>query len=316
MVAAAIPSVDAMNALTAFVRRHPVAVFFALAFGLSWAAWTPYVLSASGLGLIPLHFPVVLGTTQLLGMLPGAYLGPLGAAFVVTLAADGRAGLRHWSRRLVRWRVGWKWYLIVLLGVPAAIGLATLALPGALDGVRAPGLMVLAAWIPMLILQIVTTATAEEPGWRDFALPRLQDRFGAVGGTVILGILWGCWHLPLFLTEWGGWPDVSWVSPVEFVACCVPLSLVMTWVFNRTGQSLPIVMVLHAGINTTYSLVWHEVFPTLDQYRDPLHAQLLASTAAALLLIVATRGRLGLQRREDDRPVVGDRDRVLPVGRP
>jgi membrane protease YdiL (CAAX protease family) len=316
MDAAAIPSVDAMNALTAFVRRHPVAVFFALAFGLSWAAWTPYVLSASGLGLIPLHFPAVLGTTQLLGMLPGAYLGPLGAAFVVTLAADGRAGLRHWSRRLVRWRVGWKWYLIVLLGVPAAIGLATLALPGALDGVRAPGLMVLAAWIPMLILQIVTTATAEEPGWRDFALPRLQDRFGAVGGTVILGILWGCWHLPLFLTEWGGWPDVSWVSPVEFVACCVPLSLVMTWVFNRTGQSLPIVMVLHAGINTTYSLVWHEVFPTLDLYRDPLHAQLIASTAAALLLIVATRGRLGLQRREDDRPVVGDRDRVLPVGRP
>jgi membrane protease YdiL (CAAX protease family) len=306
MSTAAMPSVEGMNAYTAFVRRHPVAVFFALAFALSWAAWTPYILSSSGLGVIPLEIPAVLGTTQFLGMLPGAYLGPLGAAFVVTLAAEGRAGLRQWSRRLVRWKVGLRWYLVVLLGVPAAIGLATLALPGAWDDLRAPSLMVLAAWIPMLVLQLITTATAEEPGWRDFALPRLQDRFGAVGGTVILGILWGCWHLPLFLTEWGGWPNGSWLSPIEFVACCVPLSLVMTWVFNRTGQSLPIVMVLHAGINTTYSLVWHDVFPTLDMYRDPLHAQLIASTAIALLLVVATRGRLGLRSRRDDRPAAGD----------
>ena len=325
MPAAAISSVDGMSAITALIRRHPVAAFFTLAFGLSWAAWTPFILSRSGLGIIDFTFPTWLGSTQIAGMLPGAYLGPLGAAFTVTLAAEGRPGLRAWSRRLFRWRVGLKWYLIVLLGVPASIGLATLALPGAFDELRGPSVAVLALWLPILILQIVTTATAEEPGWRDFALPRLQERFGAVTGTVILGLLWGCWHLPLFLTEWGGWPDVSWVSPVEFVACCVPLSLVMTWVFNRTGQSLPIVMVLHAGINTTYSLVWHDVFPNLNPYTYPLHAQLVASTAVALLLIIATRGNLGLtppattnaalQRGEDDRPVVGDGDRVLPVGR-
>jgi membrane protease YdiL (CAAX protease family) len=147
----------------------------------------------------------------------------------------------------------------------------------------------------MLLVQFVTTAVAEEPGWRDFALPRLQSRFGAVRGTVVLGLLWGGWHLPLFLTEWGGWPNVSWVSPVLFVTCCVPLSLVMTWVFNRTRQSLPIVMVLHAGINATYSLVWPAVFPTLDINRDSLAVQLIASTAVAVILIVATRGRLGLR---------------------
>ena len=277
------------------VHRFPSTVFFALAYGLSWAAWTPYILSANGLGWIPLRFPEVLGTSQLLGMLPGAYLGPLTAAFVVTAGAEGRAGLRSWSQRLVRWRVGWRWYLFVLAGVPATILLATYALPAAWGHVATVGIVVVAAYLPMLFVQFVTTAIAEEPGWRDFALPRLQSRFGAVRGTVVLGLLWGGWHLPLFLTEWGGWPNVSWVSPVEFVACCVPLSLVMTWVFNRTRQSLPIVMVLHASINATYSLVWPTVFPTLDIKSDSLLVQLIASTAVALILIVVTRGRLGLR---------------------
>lgn len=293
------------NGVRGLIRRFPLSSFFTLAFGLSWAAWMPYILSASGLGLIPLHIPAVLGTTQLIGMLPGAYLGPVTAAFIVTAAADGRAGLRHWSQRLVRWRVGWRWYSVVLAGVPATILLSTCALPASWGHLRMISVAVAAGYLPMLLVQFVTTATAEEPGWRDFALPRLQRRFGAVAGTVVLGLLWGCWHLPLFLTEWGGYPHVSWVSPVEFVACCVPLSLVMTWVFNRTRESLPLVMLLHAGINSTYSLVWPQVFPTLDPNRDSLHAQLIGSTAVALLLIVATRGRLGLrtEKAQDARPL-------------
>ncbi|MGC9671161.1 CPBP family intramembrane glutamic endopeptidase [Planosporangium sp. 12N6] len=277
------------------VHHFPLVAFFSLAFGLTWAAWTPYVLSTSGLGWIPLRIPPVSGNTQIIGMLPGVCLGPVTAALLVTAAAEGRPGLRRWSRRLVRWRVGWRWYLVVLAGVPATILLATFALPASWGHARMVGVLALAAYLPVLVVQIVTTALLEEPGWRDFALPRLQRRFGAVPGTAVLGTLWGCWHLPLFLTEWGGWPHVSWVQPAEFVAGCVSLSLVMTWVFNRTGESLPIIMVLHAGINTTYSLVWPHVFPTLDRTRDPLLAQLIGSTVVALMLIVATRGRLGLR---------------------
>lgn len=127
----------------------------------------------------------------------------------------------------------------------------------------------------------------------DFALPRLQDRFGALLGTVILGFLWGCWHLPLFLTTWGG-PGKTWFDPVLFVACCIPLSLVMTWVFNRSGQSVPLIMLLHAGINSTYSLLWPEIYTNLNPTRDPMYAQLIATCAAALVILIATRGRLGL----------------------
>lgn len=284
--------------MTATIRRHPLAAFFVLAFGLSWLAWTPYILSGNGLGILPFEFPALLGTAQLLGVLPGAFLGPLTAAFLVTALVEGRPGLARWGHRLVRWRVGWRWYLVVLLGVPAVLIGTTMLLPSAWGEARFPGWILLALYLPMLVLQFFTTAVAEEPGWRDFALPRLQERFGAFAGTVVLGTLWGCWHLPLFWSEWGGYPDVTLLGPLEFVAGCIPLSIVMTWVFNRTGQSLPLVMVLHASINATYSSVWSDIFPTLNLATDPAHVQLIAFTAVALVLLVATRGRLGLQARE------------------
>ena len=272
------------------VRRRPTATFFLLAFGLSWLGWSPYILGRTGLGMLPFSVP----GGQLVGVLPGAFLGPLTAAFVVTALVDGRAGLRHWGARLVRFKVGWRWYAGVLLGVPAILIGTTMLLPTSWGQVATPTLGLLALYLPMLVLQFFTTAIAEEPGWRDFALPRLQVRFGAVRGTVLLGTLWGCWHLPLFLSDWGGWPDSTALAPVEFVAACIPLSLVMTWVFNRTGQSLPIVMILHSGINSTYSSVWTQIFPTLDPIHDPLHVQLIATSVVALVLIVATRGKLGL----------------------
>jgi uncharacterized protein len=308
------PAFPHRTGIRGFVRRHPLSSFFGLAYGLSWLAWLPYVLSADGLGVLDLHYPQVLGSTQLPGIGAGGYLGPLTAAFVVTALADGRAGLRHWTARLTRWRVGWRWYAGVLTGVPTAILLATLVLPGALGGATVPALAVLAAYLPMMLLQMVTTSTAEEPGWRDFALPRLQDRHGPLLGTIVLGLLWGCWHLPLFLTaDWGHWPDVSWTEPVEFVAMCVPLSIVMTWVFNRTHQSLPIVMVLHAGVNSVMSLVWPAVFPHLDWQHDASHALLIACVAATVVLALATRGRLGLQSPPRPEPAPARHPDPLPV---
>lgn len=289
-----------MDRLRAVVRQFPLLSFFTLAFGLSWFCWMPYLLSDKGMGLEPeLQFPESHGLAQIVGVLPGAYLGPLGAAFIVTALTEGREGLRRWRRRLTHWRVGWRWFFAVLLTVPLVILVAPLALPKTWgEPLSMPGVIVIVGYIPMLIAQIITTAAAEEPGWRDFALPRLQDKLGPVIGTSVLGILWGAWHLPLFLTDWAG-DDPTWIEPVMFIAGCVPLSLVMTWVFNRTNQSVPLIMLLHAGINSTYSLVWPEVYRNLDLSKDTLYAQLIASSAAAVVLVVATRGRLGLQARGD-----------------
>jgi membrane protease YdiL (CAAX protease family) len=267
--------------------------FFSLAFGLTWLAWLPYVLSGNGLGLLPWTFPEVLGSSQTLGILPGAYLGPVTAAFLITARTEGRAGLRRWSRRLTHWRVGARWYLTALLSVPVVAILATFALPGATDDVRFPSPAVFLAYLPLLAIQVLTSGLAEEPGWRDFAQPRLQERFGAMTGSLILGPLWGAWHLPLFVTDWAGWPDVDWLMPAEFILSCVLLGIVLTWVVNATGGSLPMAMLVHANVNTVFSLLWPQIFPSLDVFRASLHALVIGAGIAALVLMVRTNGNLG-----------------------
>ncbi|MFD1326159.1 CPBP family intramembrane glutamic endopeptidase [Micromonospora sonneratiae] len=275
-----------------------------MAYLLSWAAWTPYILSATGLGILDFRFPAILGTTQFLGVLPGAYLGPITSAFVVTAIADGRPGLRRWVGRMLKWRISWRWYLSVLVGVPAALVITSVAL---FDGaVQLPPVTVLAAYLPVLLIQMFTTGVAEEPGWRDFATPRLQRRYNALVGTMILGPLWGIWHLPLFLSEWGGWPNTTWLTVGEFLAGAIGISVVMTWVFNRTGESLPVVMLLHVSINTFMSVAWAEMFPADANAESSARVVLLASVTAALVTLLATRGRLGDRPAEKrETPAVG-----------
>ncbi|WP_163508399.1 CPBP family intramembrane glutamic endopeptidase [Fodinicola acaciae] len=276
-----------------FVRSRPLICFFVLACGLSWLAWIPYVLSETGLGIWHFRFPEFLGTTQLAGVLPGAYLGPITAAALVTALADGRAGIRVWVGRLLRWKVSWRWYAGVLLGVPAVIVLFSTALA---DGkVVAPPAAVLIAYVPGLLLQMITTGLAEEPGWRDFAQPRLQQKYGPLAAAFILGPIWGVWHLPLFFSEWGDWPHVTVLGIVEFVAATTALSIVMAWVFNRTGESLPLAMLLHVSINNFFSIVWSSMYPTLTK-DDVGHVMLLACAVVAVIVLVATRGRLGLPK--------------------
>ncbi|MER5551691.1 CPBP family intramembrane glutamic endopeptidase [Streptomyces sp. NPDC002793] len=274
------------------IRRAPLIWFFSLAFLMSWVAWVPYILSGNGQGVLDFTFPGGdTGGSQLLGVLPGAYLGPILSAFLVTIITEGRPGLRAWVGRMTAWRVSWRWWAGVIVAVPLVLVLTLYALGGRSPVM--PSAMVLAAFLPGLLLQMLTTGIAEEPGWRDFAMPRLQSAYGPVVGTLILGPLWGVWHLPLFLTDWGG--TVLWYTPFEFVATTIAFSFVMTWLFNHTRQSLLLAMLLHTGVNNFFSIAYSDVFPTLgDSYAA--HAFLVSSTVVAAVLLVATRGRLGLPR--------------------
>ncbi|WP_222626955.1 MULTISPECIES: CPBP family intramembrane glutamic endopeptidase [unclassified Rhodococcus (in: high G+C Gram-positive bacteria)] len=159
--------------------------------------------------------------------------------------------------------------------------------------IAAPSTVAIMAYIPMLFLQMITTGLAEEPGWRDFALPRLQTRFGPLGAAMILGPLWGAWHLPLFFTEWGGWPDAHWTEPLVFLVFCCAFNVVMSWVFNSTGQSLPVSMLMHVSVNTFASVMWTDMFPTLDTQRA-MEVMAVTASVAAVALVVVTRGRLGV----------------------
>lgn len=282
------PKLSSRPATVAIVRRHPLLSYFALAYAISWLGWLPYILSMDGFGILRFRFPEFLGTTQFAGLMPGAYLGPLTSALIVTAVAEGGTGLRLWGRRLFRWRVGWPWYVIVLVGLPVVVVLGALPLPGALADLHAPPPAMLLRYLPMLAVQVFTTGVAEEPGWRDFALPRLQRRYGPLLGTLILAPLWAVWHFPLFLTTWsppGGKP----LGIAEFVLVALVLSVVITWLFNRTGESLPLVLLFHANFNTFAGAGWPYIFPALSPWPLPL----MGIGAVAVLLVVFTRGRLG-----------------------
>ena len=221
--------------------RWPLVVFIVLAYGLSWAWLIPMAVTgqlvASGQGW-PTHYPAV--------------FGPAVAAFVVIAAVCGRAGVTDLLRRIVLWRVGWRWWLVGLspllfLGVAVPVSLLVGgALPrigdfGLFSGLPAVGVL----WVSLLL---ILGAFGEEIGWRGFALPSLQRRFGPLVASLILGGLWALWHLPLFfvITSYRAF-GVPQIIGLVFALTCG--AIVFTWIYNRTGGSILLVAVWHGLFN-------------------------------------------------------------------
>lgn len=276
------PSLPPTNRLRQVMRQHPLVFFYLLTFSLSW------VVEFLLLGLW--HQPSGSVGEALQSIFPALIGGPILPAFLMTALIEGRAGMGRLVRRCVLWRVGWQWYLFVLVGFPALILLSLLAPPGAITATRLPAPLLVLSYLPaFLIIFLVGGPLVEEPGWRGFALPRLEQRFGPLWGTLLLGALWGLWHLPLFLFTPGyngagtGFVGIS-LPFVEFVIGEMALAVIFTWVFHNTHGSLLLTMLLHASTNTVIGTVFATQRGYLSLY--------LAYIVMAALLIVATRGRL------------------------
>jgi membrane protease YdiL (CAAX protease family) len=264
---------------SALLRRHPMVAFFALAYGISWAM----LLVLYGLLGLPAALAILLQT-----------MGPTLAALVMTSVLEGPAGRRRLLARVRIWRVARRWYLFVLVGIPAVCVLAALALPGAFVGLgdQSPARLVI-EFLIFLVVGFVSGPLFEEPGWRGFALPHLQVRMGPLRGTLVLGVLWGVWHLPQYLVpDWAaqnGGQDPTLIA--TFLLMVIGITPVMTWVYNRTSGSLFLAMLAHASINA--SLVAFVVASSA------LNVALLAFAVLSVVLIVVTRGRLGYVPTED-----------------
>jgi uncharacterized protein len=285
--------------LVQLLRRYPLVCYFLLAFGFTWA----YELTV---------YRTLLTPGSLLGDL-GFTLGPTLAAFLMTAVAQGRAGILQLLRRYVLWRVGLPWYLLVLLGVPALLLIAVLPLPGALSAFRLPALSFWPTYLLLYLLFLVAFGGLfEEPGWRGFALPRLEQRSGPLVGTLLLGVLWGLWHLPLFFIPGTDQYAISFgtsivghlIGFVVFVIWTIALAIIFTWVFNNTRGSLLLVILLHASINTAPGVLLPKLFPSLAGFGL---SWFLVWVVVALLVIAATRGRLSYRRylRETALPAPG-----------
>jgi membrane protease YdiL (CAAX protease family) len=281
-------AVSSSNGLRRFLQRHALLCYFLMAYGFSWIAWLPYVLSKNGLGLLPI-------SPGQFAALPGAFLGPCLSGFLMTAALEGRPGVSRLLHRIIQWRVSWYWYPAVLCGVPIVVVAGYLALPGAHAALHPVIPQIIWLYPLALIMEILTSGLAEEPGWRGFALPRLQQQLGPVlGGGIILGILWQCWHLPLYLTDWGG--GAGWSDIGVAIIGNIGLTIVITWVFNHVRGSLFITILLHSALDAFGVTAATSLFSTQWMIQNGNMALLLGFCAVALVLVVVTRGRLGYQQ--------------------
>ncbi len=302
------PSLPPTTRLRQVMRQHPLVFFYLMAFGLSW------VVELLLLGLW--HQPSGNVGEALRSILPALIGGPILPAFIMTGLTEGRGGMGRLLRRCVLWRVGLQWYLFVLIGFPALILLSLLVPPGAIATFREPVPLLVLSYLPaFIVIFLVGGPLVEEPGWRGFALPRLEQRFGPLVGTLLLGALWGLWHLPLFLFMPGyngaGTSFIGISLPfVEFVIGEVALAVIFTWVFHNTGGSLLPTMLLHASTNTVIGAVFATQIGYLSLY--------LVYSVVAVLLIVATRGRLSSRRYHREMmlsaPVATGEQQKGPVG--
>ena len=218
-----------------WISGHPLLAFFVFAYAFSWLFWLAPALGLRGpIGVLLLYVGV---------------FGPAVAAAAITRLTGG--SLRAWFRELVRFRAAPRWYVAVIgfpiLLVTALTGVYLLTggtIETSLFGGR------LAAFLPLLIVWTLA-GTGEEPGWRGFALPRLQEQLSPVRATLVLGVLWALWHLPLLAAadEPSHGLDALPLVGVSllFIAAIVGYSFFYTYLWNRT-RNLWLAILLHGSL--------------------------------------------------------------------
>jgi membrane protease YdiL (CAAX protease family) len=259
-------------------RQHPdrpdtdvatptrLVVFLAITFGLTWLAFLPMILGHVDPASTGGFFLLLLGI--------GA---PSFTAISLTAVRDGRGGLRRLWRGGTRWRVGGAWYAAVI-GIPAvASGAAWVVAAG--QGAETP----FNPWIPALISGLLA-GLLEEFGWSGYAYPALRARYGSVRAGAVVGVIVATWHLPFFLSQ-GTTQSVS--SFPLFLLTLVAARIVFGWVYDGSGGSILLAVLLHAAGNT-----WSESLG-----RGPLTADAPGLTETLVLCVAALAAVLVSRRR-------------------
>lgn len=212
----------ATSGIRSWIKEHRLVTFFVLSYALAWWAWPLY-----GLGIF----------SELMFFA----IGPLLAALIVIAIAEGRPGFRDLGSRIIRWRVAWYWYAVAI-GFPLAVRFVTAMINVGPGGAPAPEWTDL-AWSSFAIAFLVRLVNpmdgplGEEPGWRGFALPRMQARRSPLVSAVILGVLVAGWHLPLVVA--------GDIGPIGLVST-FSITIFYVWLFNHARGSVLLTLIAHS----------------------------------------------------------------------
>jgi len=223
------------------MKKHPVLWYFVLVFAFTY-----------GLSILTSSEFIPLGLGSLF------ISGPIVAALIVSAALGGWTEIKQLLKKILIWRVGIQWYLFVFL-FPVIARLLAAGIDVLLGGqapqflssksVNYPGVSPLLLLIVLYVINFFIPSLVEEIGWRGFALPRLQERFGALWASLILGLLWGLWHFhPLNFSSYQS--VLFW-----FVLSTICASVIYTWLYNHTGGSVLIAALFHAATNVSEFVV-------------------------------------------------------------
>lgn len=226
-----------MNTKTTWLEKNSLLGYFVLAYALSWSFGIPLALMAQG--KVDWQIPFFVHYFY-------AY-GPMLAAFIMTGLTRGKSGMADIYKRLTQWRMTPVWWLVTLSPLPAYLLIVIVlrfiqgswvdfSLLGQVNFLPNLGVTALLLWI-------FTYGIGEEVGWRGFALPRLQETMSALKATLVLGILWAFWHLPIFFYLFEPSMAVGWFLGLMCGA------VLFTWIYNSTDGSLLAVALWHGSFN-------------------------------------------------------------------
>jgi membrane protease YdiL (CAAX protease family) len=270
-----------------WIGRHRIGIFLVLAFALSWWAWPLTVLNPESSAQVS--------------------YGPFIAALLVAAVAGGRPQLVRLLRAIVRWRVPWSRYVIALAG-PFLIAGVTGAMAVAFAVISPSSVGESLSWstwsaVPLLF---VTTAVLggplfEEVGWRGFLLDELQRRRTVLVSTAVVALVWAAWHLPLLVSE-----PTGQRPPLPFLVWILGQAVVLTWIYNISSGSVLLAILFHAAVNVSGRLLL-EPFVGQDGFLAVWWLMAAAYVLVAVVLLAATRGRLGLNPTTFSRGPAADR---------
>jgi membrane protease YdiL (CAAX protease family) len=218
------------------MHKDPLTLFFLLTFAITWGIGTFAIF-------LPEQFQAVFG--ELTDTNPMYYLAvaaPTISATIMTLSREGWMGIKALYSRLIRWQFGIQWYTLALVGIPV-LGWLVSQFTGS-NPLKPTNSIRQFLWLLLYLLS--TGPLLEELGWRGFALPHLLKRFNPFIASLILGLIWGVWHLPSFFLSGMVQAKVSLFAFILWTPC---FAILITWVFQHTGGSVLITVLIHFMVN-------------------------------------------------------------------